>query len=332
MMTRTSRSIVASPSTDGGDRAEQPDTVKRVSDTVTAARDRLGTTLESLEERRPFRPDIDVTFSTYERDRDRGARLLAGALAYQFFFWLLPFVLVLVGGLGFLSASSTTAPEDLARSTGVAGFAAQSIGQVGADAEHVRLWALAVGLPALYFASVSFLKALMVTHSLIWGVPNHKLARKALAAAAMAGVLTAALLSVYLAAAVRSRTDGVGLIATLLVVVVIAALWLFVSLHMPRPETTWKDLLPGAIIVGVGVQIVHLVTVYYVSRKISGASSTYGALGSATGILLSLFLIARVLVVGAGLNAELWMRRERARGVGVQELAAHSSMWRRTRL
>ena len=50
----------------------------------------------------------------------------------------------------------------------------------------------------------------------------------------------------------------------------------------------------------------HLVTVYYVAHKVSHSSSTYGPLGAATAILLSLFLIARVIVFGASLNAELW--------------------------
>jgi uncharacterized BrkB/YihY/UPF0761 family membrane protein len=129
----------------------------------------------------------------------------------------------------------------------------------------------------------------------------------------MAGVIVATLAAIAGAGAVRHNSPGPGLLATVSVVLVVAALWLFVSWHMPRPETTWKDLVPGALFVAVNVQIVHLVTVYYVSRKIEGASTSYGALGSATGILLSLFFLGGVLVVGIALNAVLWTRREQNR-------------------
>ncbi len=93
---------------------------------------------------------------------------------------------------------------------------------------------------------------------------------------------------------------------------IVAGLWLFVSWHMPRAATTLRDLVPGAIVFAVGVQLVHLVTVYYVSRKVAGASSTYGSLGVATGILLSLFFLARIAVLGAAVNAELWARKQPA--------------------
>jgi uncharacterized BrkB/YihY/UPF0761 family membrane protein len=56
---------------------------------------------------------------------------------------------------------------------------------------------------------------------------------------------------------------------------------------------------------------------------VSHASSTYGALGGATAILLSLFLIARVIVFGASLNAEMWRRRELRRGSPDAEMSDH---------
>jgi uncharacterized BrkB/YihY/UPF0761 family membrane protein len=66
------------------------------------------------------------------------------------------------------------------------------------------------------------------------------------------------------------------------------------------------------LLVGVGAQALHLFTVFYISRKISSASETYGALGAATALLLSLYLIGRLMVASAMLNAELWERRRAA--------------------
>jgi membrane protein len=288
----------------------KPSSIARVKGAVVAAKQRAETTRENLEARRPEQPVLDITFCTIERDVARGGGLMAGALAYRFFFWLLPFALVLVAGIGFLASADETAPQDLAESFGVVGFAAQSIADAAETSSKSRWWALAIGLPTLYLASVSFVKALSVAHALTWGVPNRKLTRKPLAALVMTGVLVSTLACIALESRIRAESEGPGLLVALFFILVVAGLWLFVSWHLPRAATTLRELVPGAIVFAVGVQFVHLVTVYYVSRKVANASSAYGSLGAATGILLSLFFLARVAVLGAAVNAELWARRQ----------------------
>jgi uncharacterized BrkB/YihY/UPF0761 family membrane protein len=58
------------------------------------------------------------------------------------------------------------------------------------------------------------------------------------------------------------------------------------------------------------VWLMHLLTVFYFSRKISNASDTYGAIGSAIGILLALYLFGRAMSAAAVLNATLWERKQ----------------------
>lgn len=297
--------VTPAPATGG-----RPRTAKKLPASVEGARQRLDVTRQRLESQRPRRPHLDLAFRTVERDITRGGGLLAGALAYRFFFWLLPFVLVLVGGLGLLSTTDDSAPGELAERAGVIGLAAQSITTAATDSEDTWLWAVLAGLIALYVASLSFLRSLRTAHALIWGVPRGRSAHKAVAAAAMTGVLVLAFLSVGVASAVRARSGPLGVIASVLIVpLVVAGLWWFVSWHLPRAPATRLELLPGAVAVGVGAQLVHLGTVYYVSRRVAEASESYGALGGATGILLSLYFLARVVVVAAALNAELWARR-----------------------
>ena len=87
----------------------------------------------------------------------------------------------------------------------------------------------------------------------------------------------------------RQNAKGPGFAVVMLFIVLAAGLWLFVSWVMPHAEgVSVRHLIPGALVVATGIQGVHLVTVYYVSRKVSHASATYGGLGGATAILLSL--------------------------------------------
>ncbi len=175
-----------------------PTRVERVKAAAGAARVKADEAQQRLQDLRPKRASVDIAFCTLERDRVRGARLLAGALAYQFFFWLLPFALVLVGGIGLLGSVSSSAPDDLAKDAGVVGYLARSIHDAGADRGHAHVWALAIGLPALYFAGVAFVRALATAHALIWEVPAPKLTHKPMAALAMLGVVLAFVLSLSL--------------------------------------------------------------------------------------------------------------------------------------
>lgn len=289
--------------------------VERVKAIAAAARQRVETTRATIDSRRPHNAVIDVALSTVERDAERGGGLIAGALAYRIFFWMLPFVLVVVGALGFLSSADDTAPRELAERVGVVGFAATSIVDAAEDAERTRIWALVVGVPALYLASASFVKALSVGHALVWGLPNRKISRTALAVVTMNGIFAAILVALVIESDIRNRTAGLGLAAVGMFVILVGLIWLFVLWHMPRPSTsTWGDLLPGAILVAAGAQAVHVLTVYYVARRVESASTSYGQLGTATAILLSLFFLARVVVFGVALNAELWDRRHGSDG------------------
>lgn len=288
-----------------------PGLSQRIKTTVATAKDKAEVARQRVEAARPDHPSVDVAFNAFERDVERGGGLIAGALAYRFFFWVLPFVLVLVGGLGFLSSADSRAPQDLAQNLGFVGLTAKSISGASEAAEKTRFWALLIGLPALYFASLAFVKALVIAHGLIWGVPTRKVIyKKPLAAAVMTGVLVLAFVIIGLETRVRENSPGPGLVIVVMFSAFAAALWLWVSWKLPHGDVTLWQLVPGAILVAVGLQVVHLVTVYYVAHKVSASSAAYGGLGAATAILLSLFFVARVVVMGAGLNAELARRRQ----------------------
>ena len=64
---------------------------------------------------------VDAVFEMVERDGDVGGGIIAGALAYRLFIWLLPLALVAVAGLGFAADASSDSPEEAADSWGSTG-------------------------------------------------------------------------------------------------------------------------------------------------------------------------------------------------------------------
>jgi uncharacterized BrkB/YihY/UPF0761 family membrane protein len=283
----------------------------RVKRLVATTKRRADTARAAVEAQRPHSPSLDVTLAAFERDRRRAGWLLAGALAHRLFLWLLPFTLVLVAGLGFLESANKESPEDLAETLGIVGLASESIARAAADAEHARLFALLIGVPALYIASVGTIKAFRTVSALAWGIPAEPVRRAPLAVLGFLGLLTASFAVTVSGATVRDQSPGFGLFATLLIAIgyvwiAFTALWV-----LPRRSVPWTALIPGAILIGLGLQAIHLTTVYFISYRVSSSSETYGVLGVAAALLLALYLIGRLFVAGVILNTTLWERGER---------------------
>ncbi len=86
-------------------------------------------------------------------------------------------------------------------------------------------------------------------------------------------LVTLAIAGTSLANYLRSISPGPGLVAVLLLVLVSAGTWLAGSLLLPHGEAPWTALIPGAILVGGGMQILHLVTVFYFSPHLATSSA-----------------------------------------------------------
>jgi len=71
------------------------------------------------------------------------------------------------------------------------------------------------------------------------------------------------------------------------------------------------SLVPGALVFAAGVEVVQIVAAYLLAPYSLSKQGTYGALGIAATLLFGLYLISRLIVGAAVLNATLWERRSR---------------------
>jgi len=107
-----------------------------------------------------------------------------------------------------------------------------------------------------------------------------------------------------------SQSAGLRLLAVFLTIIVASATWLLASYWLPHRECTWSALLPGALIVGVGVGLLHLATVTYIAYEVTKKSSTYGTVGVAIGLLLWTYMLGRLLTASIAADAAWSSRRE----------------------
>ena len=68
--------------------------------------------------------------------------------------------------------------------------------------------------------------------------------------------------------------------------------------------------MPGALLCGLGIELLHVLTAYVLEPYAVAKEGTYGAMGAAAALLLGLFLLSRLIVAGAVLNATLWERQQ----------------------
>ncbi len=253
---------------------------------------------------------IDTAFCFWEEDRRLAASVLAGGISFRLFFWLLPFALILGGVLGFASNESA---REAVRTTGLTAAAASSIADSVEDAGRGKWALLIIGTAALLWTSSWSVIALRRVHALIWGVGSTKSTTNPLVGAlAFSGVLISLLAIPLAAARLRDFSDLGGLFVQLLAVAAFFAVWLWASARLPHGDAPLRALVPGALLAAVAAQFVHLFSVLYVAARLERASELYGGLGLAATALFIRYVVGRVVVGSAVLNAELWRRRTNA--------------------
>jgi uncharacterized BrkB/YihY/UPF0761 family membrane protein len=275
---------------------------------------------ERAEASRRNHGSVDAAYMMFDRDSEVGGGIIAGALAYRLFIWLLPFALVVIAGIGVGAAATSDSATSAARSLGLRGVVSHSVAQAAQSSS--RWYAILIGVPILIWATRNLLRAVVVVHRLVWG-DERTAAQKATLAAT--GRFLALLLGYFLvrelAVHVESWTGSYSL-RTIAGLAGIFGWWLLVSLRLPHDNARWHALIPGALLMAVGLELVSDLGSYLIATRVNSGESAYGALGIAAGLLFGLYLVARLVVASAVLNATIWERRtgERRQQPGAQSM------------
>ena len=289
----------------------------RIGAAVTAARFRA----ERLEawgaEKREQSAWAAWLFDVYERDRECGGGLLAGALAYRFFIWLLPFVLVLVGGLGIVSSAASESPGELAGQARMSAIVSASVQD--AARSNARWYALFIGLPILLYTTRKLLRSLIGVNRLVWTAHVRRASPTVAQTFGFLAILTAFPALSAVAAVARASSPAAGVAVTVGATVVFGALWFLASWWLPHTDAPRRALLPGSVVFAIGTLALHVFWGYVVGPLASSRNDTYGSLGIAAALLLGFYFLGRLLVVSAAVNATLWERRHDDRPEGPQQ-------------
>jgi uncharacterized BrkB/YihY/UPF0761 family membrane protein len=298
----------ASASAPGGSAGVPAPARESVRERVAHLRERAERTRAGIEARRADSASIDTAFEAVERDTQSGGGVLAAAVAFRLFMFLVPYAFVMCTGFGLASTAAGQDPGDAARSAGIGGLLASAVTSTSTLSLTDRLVALIVGGFALALTARSFVRVLWIVHRLIWRVlPPRK--PSPWAPLILIGLVTALFGMADLVSWIGSHSFLLRLVAFLMTVIISGGAWFLVSWLLPRDDCALWALLPGALIVGLGVGLLQILTITYVVHVVTRKSALYGAIGIALALLLWTYFAGRLLTAATAANASLWKHR-----------------------
>jgi uncharacterized BrkB/YihY/UPF0761 family membrane protein len=282
---------------------EDADDVAPAPGIVDRTRERIASDTRRAKDAGERHVSVAVPFRAMQRNRSVAASVLAGGIAYRLFLWLLPFGLIVGGVLGLGDADGV---EDAVASGGLPAAVVNAVGDIARAAESNSWWLLLTGVPLLLWEGYAGAKALQLIHSLVWNDSPPATARPLQSSLFFSGVMCVFLAVVSLTWWIRGETPAAQILVLVLMVVPLAALWVLVSLRLPHGAASWKSLLPGALLVAVGFQVVHWLVAYLLAPKLEKATSLYGGLGVIATLLFFMWVIGRIVVTAPILNCALY--------------------------
>jgi uncharacterized BrkB/YihY/UPF0761 family membrane protein len=290
-----------------GDGAAEHHRIAALREKGEELRARADETWKRVEASRSTSAGVDTAFQVYERDRDRLGPLLSAAIAFRLFLVFVPYVafVVILAGLFGVDRENLTG-------AGIGGATAESIVDVSTQPMWARILTLLLVAWALLLACRSMVKALRLTYAAAWELGRVRFRDTTKAGLVFLGLVTGAVVATGLARQAREGADVAGWVVTVLLVFVIyLTTWVVACVLLPHAEgASWGAMVPGALLFALGAQVLHIVVVIWFAPRIDSATARYGALGIAILMLGSVYLLGRLIVAAAFLNATMWSRRQ----------------------
>ena len=255
-------------------------------------------------------PAGSAALQAVKNEHDAGGGLIAGGVAFRFFLWLVPFGLILASIGSLWSEYDEGGLESAARDFGLGAAAAEAASEALHANEKNAVIVLIIGVVSLVWFTLGVLRAAYISYALAWRVEVPKVRRPVLAIGIANVLLIAAFFGSAATAWLREQIGATALLSLLLGFVMTTALALCAMWLLPHRVSEPIELLPGAVIVGVGYQLMDLAVLFYFAPKLGESQETYGVFGAAATLLIWLYVLCRTFTFASFLNATLWSRRQ----------------------
>lgn len=240
-----------------------------------------------------------------DRFNDVHGGYLASAISLAAFLALFPLLLVGIAVLGFVAHGRADPAKAVIDQLSLSGSTAQTVRETVKNAGRTATAASIIGLAGLLWSGLGLMASVQFAFDSVWQVTGRGLKDKAVGLAWLLGAVVILGASVGATAVAGLVPFGayVSLVVTLPFDV---GLCLFTFRVLNQRHLGWKPMLPGAVVGGVGLEVLKLVGAVYVPRLVAHSSALYGPLGSVFALLAWLLFFGRLIVYSAVLNVVRW--------------------------
>jgi YihY family inner membrane protein len=239
---------------------------------------------------------------------DRGGRL-AAMITFYGFLSLFPLLLAAATILGFVFAGNPSTARRIENS------ALKQFPVVGADLHtghlHGNNLALVVGVLGLLYGSLGVAGAVQQALDDAWAVPLTKrpgfVPRVVLGVEFFALLGAGVVLTQFLTSlgAVVGNSDAAGAVGLVVALVLNVALFVgMFTLLGPKPRR-WRDHVVGAVIAGIGWQVLQFVGQFLVERDLRNTSQLYGQFAVVLGLISFLSVASQLIMYSVEVNTVL---------------------------
>ncbi len=265
--------------------------------------------MEHLERLAEGRPRLRFALDVQKRFGELHGNNLGASIVLQAFLSIFPMLLVVIAVVGFFSASGTDVAGRLIAQLGLSGDAARAVSDAMLVAERSRRVASIVGIAGLLWSGLGLVDALQYGYDQVWQVQARGIKDKAFGLFWLVGASVVLTVGGGLTWLVNRLPGFLAPLAILGAVAVNIALFLWSEKVLPNRDVGWRALIPGAVIAGVGLEILKAVGAFWVPRLVASSSALYGSLGIVFAILAWLLIFSRLLLYSAVVNVVLYERR-----------------------
>jgi membrane protein len=253
----------------------------------------------------------------YKFADDQGSYLTA-LITYYGFLSLFPLLLLLVTVLGFVLQGDPGLQASLVNST----LAELPVigGQLRENVHALKGSGvgLAIGIVATVYGCLGAAGATQNAFNRAWAVPRNErpnpIALRVRSLMLLLVLGLGVLVTTSLAALTTGATgsEGLAIAAIPLTTLTNVALFMVAFRVLTSHEVPTRHLRVGAIVAGVGWQIVQVLGTYFVAHTLKGAPEAYGVFGLVLGLIAWIYLLSLVIVLAAEVNVvaqrRLWPR------------------------
>ena len=262
-------------------------------------------------------PWATAAIDTQKRFGEVKGGYLAAAITLAAFLSLFPLLLVSIAVVGVISNNNADLADEVIRELSLDGETAELVETTLDTAQQSRRTASVIGVVGLLWSGLGLVATLQYGYNAVWQVLDRGIKDKLVGLAWLAGSGIIFAASFGLTNALRLLPAWLAPLGILVAVAVNTGLFLWSAKVLPNRDVGWRALLPGALLGGIGLEVLKAVGSYYVPKAVEGSSALYGSIGVVFALLAWLFYFGRLVIYASTLNVVLW---ERAHGTATVEV------------